>query len=45
MGWYSRLLAAMERFDERFHKFAPNLWERTRGIVDVVWPMLKGIEK
>jgi len=45
MGWYSRLLAALERFDERFHKFAPNLWERTRGIVDVVWPMLKGIEK
>jgi rhamnosyltransferase len=45
MRWYSRILAALERFDEGFHKFAPNLWERTRGIVDVVWPMLKGIEK
>jgi rhamnosyltransferase len=45
MRRYSRFLAALERFDERFHKFAPKLWERTRAIVDVVWPMLKGLEK
>ena len=40
MRWYSRFLAALVRFDERFQRNAPKLWGRTRPLVYVVWPIL-----
>ena len=29
---------------EQFHRPAPKLWDRTRPVVEVVWPILKGFE-
>ena len=42
---YTRFLEFLEKGDERFRRLAPKMWERTRGIVDVVWPALKRLEK
>lgn len=42
---YTRLLESLERNDERFRKIAPKLWQRSRGLVNVVWPLLKGLER
>jgi lipopolysaccharide biosynthesis protein len=44
-SYYARFLDLMERNDERFHRIAPKLWARSRPAVDVVWPMLKRLEK
>ena len=44
-SYYTRFLDLMERNDERFHRIAPKLWARSRVAVDVVWPMLKRLEK
>jgi lipopolysaccharide biosynthesis protein len=42
---YPRFLNNLERFDERFRRVAPKLWERSRSAVNVVWPILKGLER
>jgi lipopolysaccharide biosynthesis protein len=42
---YTRFLELLEKGDERFRRLAPKLWGRSRGIVDVVWPALKRLEK
>jgi rhamnosyltransferase len=44
-SYYARLLELLERNDERFRRIAPKLWARSRSAVDVVWPMLKRLEK
>ena len=44
-SYYARLLDLLERNDERFRRIAPKLWARSRSAVDVVWPMLKRLEK
>jgi lipopolysaccharide biosynthesis protein len=44
-GYYARFLELLERNDERFRRIAPKLWARSRSAVDVVWPMLKRLEK
>jgi lipopolysaccharide biosynthesis protein len=43
--YYSRILDALERNDERFRLMAPKLWAKSRSAVNVVWPLLKGLEK
>jgi len=42
---YTRFLEFLESGDERFRRLAPKLWVRSRGVVDVVWPALKRLEK
>lgn len=44
-GYYARFLDFLERNDERFRRVAPKLWARSRAAVDVVWPLLKGLER
>jgi hypothetical protein len=44
-GYYARFLELLERNDERFRRIAPSLWARSRSAVDLVWPMLKRLEK
>jgi lipopolysaccharide biosynthesis protein len=43
-GFYTRFLNFLERADQQFHLLAPKLWELTRPLVDVVWPMMKGLQ-
>jgi lipopolysaccharide biosynthesis protein len=42
--FYTRFLNLLERGDQQFHRLAPKLWELTRPLVDVVWPLMKGLE-
>jgi lipopolysaccharide biosynthesis protein len=42
---YPRFLNFLERFDERFRRVAPKLWERSRVAVNFFWPLLKGLER